>query len=225
MISRISKLYIYDHHTTKTSNEEFPMIYLLFFFISCAPMINAMEQDPNNNASCKESNNNEITEIFKKNNRLGCLLAINEDNTDLLKDLLLQYNESEATEAKKSFLLHAAQYNHPSSCQMLLDQGVSVNTTDAMDCCFRGYTALHYAAFYGHKDVVELLLKHKADATLRCTNQGDTPLHCAVKESALVLPQLRTNYINCFKLLLAHNSSLAHIPNNENKTPLQIGKA
>ena len=39
-----------------------------------------------------------------------------------------------------------------------LDQGINVNITDE-----DGWAALHVATYKGHKDLVELLIKHGAD--------------------------------------------------------------
>jgi ankyrin repeat protein len=41
-----------------------------------------------------------------------------------------------------------------------------------------GATALYWAAFYGHKDVAELLLANKANVNAK-DDKGDTPLHWA----------------------------------------------
>lgn len=43
-----------------------------------------------------------------------------------------------------------------------------------------GWTPLHFAAFNGHKDVVELLLASRADVNAK-DNEGYTPLHWAAE--------------------------------------------
>lgn len=45
-----------------------------------------------------------------------------------------------------------------------------------------GWTALHFAAFKGHDEVVDLLLKHGASAIHQSRNHGNTPLHLAAQE-------------------------------------------
>ena len=52
----------------------------------------------------------------------------------------------------------AVDYNDISQVQLLLTQGINVNSTDHHGC-----TALHIAAYRDHQDIAELLLKHGAD--------------------------------------------------------------
>jgi ankyrin repeat protein len=60
--------------------------------------------------------------------------------------------------------------------QRLLEGGVPVN-----GCSDDGWTPLHLAAFFGHANVVELLLAHDADVDARSRNaNGNTPLHSAL---------------------------------------------
>jgi ankyrin repeat protein len=42
-----------------------------------------------------------------------------------------------------------------------------------------GWTALHHAAYDGHKEVVELLIANGADVNVRSRERGSTPLHHA----------------------------------------------
>ncbi|CAH8665820.1 unnamed protein product [Dicrocoelium dendriticum] len=57
----------------------------------------------------------------------------------------------------------------------LLEDGVGVNSTD---CSGRKSTPLHFAAGYGHREVVELLLEHGAEVSARDVG-GLIPLHNA----------------------------------------------
>ncbi len=52
-----------------------------------------------------------------------------------------------------------------------------------------GATPLHWAAFFGHKAVAELLLSHSADINAK-TGDGTTPLHWAAREDAKDVAEL-----------------------------------
>jgi ankyrin repeat protein len=69
-------------------------------------------------------------------------------------------------------LLHQAASNgHDDVIQLLLGHGVDVNSTDP-----GGRTALHFAAFYGHKSTTKLLLSTPEVDIATCDNEGATPL-------------------------------------------------
>ena len=85
---------------------------------------------------------------------------------------------------------------------VLLASGVSVNAQDEL-----GYSPIHAAASYGHKALVELLIKAGADLTLR-DGDGDTALHvCEDGEVAA--------------LLVAAGADIA-APNAEGQTPIDV---
>ena len=70
-----------------------------------------------------------------------------------------------------------------------------------------GYTAIHAAAAYGHKELVQLLLAAGADIHAQ-DNDGDTPLHhCDMPEMAAFLISLGANPLAA---------------NNEGKTAPQV---
>ena len=86
-----------------------------------------------------------------------------------------------------------------------------------------GWTPLHCAAYYGHKDVAELLLTYKADVNAR-DNNGDAPLHLAVFEDHKDVAELLTanhaetnaknnqGYTPSDLAALSSNKSLAELP-------------
>jgi hypothetical protein len=73
-----------------------------------------------------------------------------------------------------------------------------------------GWTPLHYAAHWDHKDVAELLLANKAEVNARATN-GLKPLHCAVAQG----------YKDVAELLLASNADV-NAQDEEGITPLHF---
>lgn len=56
-----------------------------------------------------------------------------------------------------------------------------------------GWTALHWAAYMGHDNIVELLLKNGASPNVQ-NDQGDTPLHKAAYTNRCSTVSLLLNY-------------------------------
>ncbi|ACO04374.1 2-5A-dependent ribonuclease (2-5A-dependent RNase)(Ribonuclease L) (RNase L) (Ribonuclease 4) [Persephonella marina EX-H1] len=72
-----------------------------------------------------------------------------------------------------SMLISAAKNGDIKLLQLALAKGAYINTTDE-----RGGTALHWAVYYGHKEIVKLLLMHGADPLIKDKN-GITPYRLA----------------------------------------------
>ncbi|XP_059399305.1 oxysterol-binding protein-related protein 1 isoform X1 [Carassius carassius] len=70
-----------------------------------------------------------------------------------------------------------------------------------------GWTPLHLACYFGHKDVVETLLKNGADANLP-NNVGDTPLHKAAFTGRKEVVMLLLQYDACASVI----NGMAQIP-------------
>jgi TPR repeat protein len=96
-----------------------------------------------------------------------------------------------AEEHSRSYIspMHiAAAHGHDKIVEIFLDHGAPINSY-----CKRGWTALHLAARNGKKEVVQLLVKRKADVTLEeeCYGRGRTARQVAVgnghKEVASIL--------------------------------------
>ncbi|KAL3891287.1 hypothetical protein ACJMK2_003550 [Sinanodonta woodiana] len=114
-------------------------------------------------------------------------------------------------------LLHCARRGQKSVVQELLKSAkegklkIDVNWK-GKDKGKRGYSALHLAAYFGHRDVVQLLLENDADVNI-LNNDGDTPLHKAAytgRESTVML-------------LLEHNADV-NIRNAEDQTPKDVSQ-
>ena len=90
----------------------------------------------------------------------------------------------------------AARYDHPDVVDLLVGRGVAVNatmtvrteyvsstsnrTTEVVQEEDHGWTALHHAAFWGHVNVVRLLIAARADVQL-ATSNGRSALYAAAE--------------------------------------------
>ena len=87
----------------------------------------------------------------------------------------LESSRSE-TDARGTYPLHvAAEHNQPAAARVLLDHGAKDSLLDKENEA----TALSWAAFFGHPDVVDVLLRGGSDPSQR-NKHGLTPLGCAV---------------------------------------------
>jgi ankyrin repeat protein len=78
-----------------------------------------------------------------------------------------------------AFAVRADKGNHIDLVRWLLAQGAAVNTPDAKE-----QTALHVAAAAGNAEIIQLLLDHAGDATLK-DERGQTPREVALAKGRL----------------------------------------
>ncbi len=76
-----------------------------------------------------------------------------------------------------------------------------------------GWTPLHLAAYFGHKDVAHLLLNHGADLDIQ-NEEGDTPLHKAAY----------TGRDEIVVLLVGHNANV-FLVNGDGLRPFEVAKS
>eukprot|EP00042_Codosiga_hollandica_P053210 m.691609 g.691609 ORF g.691609 m.691609 type:complete len:1015 (-) comp58643_c0_seq1:413-3457(-) len=102
--------------------------------------------------------------------------------------------------------LHLAAASGSLECilHLLSPETVSVDVTDKA-----GFTPIHYAARHGHHDVINQLLNHKADPTLRSAD-GTTALHLASQYG----------HLRCAEALLGLTG--VDVTNNEHQTALHL---
>ena len=81
------------------------------------------------------------------------------------------------------------------------DKSTNINAQEEMGC-----TALHFAAFEGHTDLVRLLLQHDANVSVR-DNNGRTALHFTAAKG----------YVKIAELLLKHDAD-AYIADDSGNT-------
>ncbi|MEI8044967.1 MAG: ankyrin repeat domain-containing protein, partial [Verrucomicrobiota bacterium] len=117
--------------------------------------------------------------------RTPLMLAVERGYKDIVE--LLQAHNAEDT------LFDAARVGDVETVKSLLDKNSElIRSSDE-----NGKTALHYAARFGKKDIVELLLANKADINAK-NKDGRTPLHQAAERSDG----------NLIELLLAHKAEI-----------------
>lgn len=76
-----------------------------------------------------------------------------------------------------------------------------------------GWTPLHLASYFGHKNVAEVLLNHGADVDIQ-NEEGDTPIHKASY----------TGREDIVVLLVAHNANV-FIVNGDGLRPFEVAKS
>ena len=113
----------------------------------------------------------------------------------------------------------AAQHGVLALVKALVDDFTPPNEDDTVDVYvnLRDKTKnrpIHWAAAYGHADVVEYLLSKGADPALK-NDHKDNALHCAV----------RGRDVNCVELLLKANGDMAKEVNAQGQTPAQMASA
>ncbi|XP_039877595.1 oxysterol-binding protein-related protein 1-like isoform X1 [Simochromis diagramma] len=105
---------------------------------------------------------------------------------------------------EEQLLLHAKEGNCP-QVQRLLQSRIHQNSSLNINCRSRsktcsGWTPLHLACSFGHRDVVEQLLKAGADVNLQ-NNLGDTPLHKAAYAGRKEIVLLLLRYDACANII------------------------
>ena len=113
----------------------------------------------------------------------------------------------------------AAQHGVLALVKALVDDFTPPNEDDTVDVYvnLRDKTKnrpIHWAAAYGHADVVEYLLSKGADPALK-NDHKDNALHCAV----------RGRDVKCVELLLKANGDMAKEVNAQGQTPAQMASA
>lgn len=104
-------------------------------------------------------------------------------------------------------LHYAARNGHYEICQSLVHSNVDVNALTRSG----GTTALIRAAMMGHKNIVELLLKHRARSDIQ-DQDGNNALHKAAQNGHG--PVIET--------ILRDNASLKQALNNKGQTPYDL---
>jgi ankyrin repeat protein len=100
----------------------------------------------------------------------------------------------------------ASRYGNLNEVQKLLDEGADVNWTNECGC-----TALYYACFKGHVEVVQLLLDRGAQMDIQDDSDGTTSLMMAIQ----------FGHVEVVKLLL-DRGALIDIQNNWGGTALMF---
>ena len=104
-------------------------------------------------------------------------------------------------------LIKSVQSNDTSKAKMLIESSADTNFKTSS-----GTTALHYAAFNGNIEIINLLIKNGADVKARAKD-GVTPLHYAASK----------NYKDAVKILIEKGADI-NAKDVKGKTPLNYSK-
>lgn len=90
----------------------------------------------------------------------------------MLSDRVKEWSQDRQGIVNNAFV-YACMHGHVEAAKLLLDKGAEINVIPG-GFDYAG-TGLHYAALNGHRPMVEFLLAHGADRTLKDTKVGSTP--------------------------------------------------
>jgi ankyrin repeat protein len=103
------------------------------------------------------------------------ILAVKNEHPEVVSVLLSNGTDIEARDKKgKTALIWAATKNYPEIANQILEKKPKTDSKDN-----EGWPALHTAAKNGFNEIVEMLCKSGADANLKITQQGKSPLMLA----------------------------------------------
>ncbi|XP_069690783.1 ankyrin-1-like [Periplaneta americana] len=131
--------------------------------------------------------NQQILHIASRNNQVEIINLVLESSTVITKHKYTRRNEEQIDSSFKHKI---------------------VNTKDKS-----GWTPLLYASRQGNLDIVQILIKHKADVSFR-NESGECALHLAVREG----------HLSVVKYLVEHGADI-QLGNNKEYTPLFIAVA
>lgn len=123
------------------------------------------------------------TDINARNNdeKTPLLIALQFSQSDIALYLIEKGADCNATDKSGgNAFLYAALCSE--KCATIFDVLTEKSTLDFKAAPFDGETPLHYAAYYGNIEYIEVLMNNGADLMAR-NDEGDTPLQVAIKES------------------------------------------
>jgi ankyrin repeat protein len=135
---------------------------------------------------------------------------LTEDLTLLIELLDAGCDVNAQDEEGRTALIQATIYNNVEVVQILIEHGANVNTRDF----FGGNAALHFAAKNYSLELLQLLLKNKAEIDIKDIN-GNTPLFQAVVNAS--------GKGGVIQQLLLHGAD-RNLKNNQGVSPLELAK-
>ncbi|XP_069704660.1 putative leucine-rich repeat-containing protein DDB_G0290503 [Periplaneta americana] len=168
--------------------------------------INRLTEELNNVQAELNVTNSRVHSLTEEVKQSQILLK---STTDEVRSCRLRMNISQelvkmSESQREDKLLEAAETGNVTLTETLLLLGTNVSARDAML-----NTPLHLAAYYGHTDVVRLLINGGAEIDTRKSN-GYTPLHLAVSSDSAA---------DMVRLLIAHGADL-EAEDDDMRTPL-----
>ncbi|XP_057306140.1 putative ankyrin repeat protein RBE_0319 [Hydractinia symbiolongicarpus] len=110
---------------------------------------------------------------------------------------------------KATLLMEASRYNNPFIVKSLIDAGIDVYAVNKYK-----HNAYHFSAYYGHHDVLNVLINHDVTNINNVSKYNSTPLHYASSN----------DHIECVKLLLSVPHIDVNIRNNSGQTAYDVAE-
>ena len=115
-----------------------------------------------------------------------------------------EIDEKQENKEGKTPLLIAAKFGNTEIVTFLLENAANVDATDVKE-----WTALHYAAFYGHHEIANVLINY--EAKVNDIESGFAPIHFAVNQGHKKLVEI-----------LIKNGANLRLKNSNRETPLGV---
>jgi ankyrin repeat protein len=137
---------------------------------------------------------------------------------ELTASLLAHGAAIDGNDGRESPLIAAASLGSEKMARVLIEAGADLELTSIFDA-----NALHWAAWMGLAETVQLLIDHGAALETKCTEFGATPLFWAVHGFGPNGPKEKRNQVGAAKALFQAGATVQTM-NKEGTTALEMAK-
>ncbi|XP_014230777.1 serine/threonine-protein phosphatase 6 regulatory ankyrin repeat subunit B-like [Trichogramma pretiosum] len=178
----------------------------------------------NNSIILSLYNNLDTRPLDKKRKKLGEIISLLNVRHKLLVQCLVDHGAdlNQQDSSGQTVLHYLAKKNknfvkiEKDLLKMYIAKGADVNLTDST-----GHTPLYYAVWNGHKAIVDILLRHKADVNWPESKYTRSPLHAAVIAARSKQHKNVDDYVAIIESLIEHGADV-YVRTNKGLTGLHL---